>query len=74
MLLGRVNREGREMAWLTSLSRACCKLCFLPRNTFVSLPSHRKATHGPDASLDLLSSLGCFREGQSVLPAQVCLN
>lgn len=63
-----------EIAWLVSLSCVCYKVYSLPSNAFVSLPSHSKVAHGPDASLDLLSSLGCFWDSQSMLPAQECLN
>lgn len=66
-LFGAAGVEG-----IALLISASCVL-FLPSNAFVSLPSHRKAARGPHASLDLLSSLGCFWEGQSVLPAQGCL-
>lgn len=64
----------REIAWLISQSCVCRKVYFWPNNAFVSLPGLGKAAPGPDASLDLRSILGCFGEGQSVSPAQGCLN
>ena len=49
-----------EITRLISLSRVCRKVYFLPDDAFVSLPGHSKAAPGPDASLDLWSSLGCL--------------
>lgn len=54
---GVASGAGRTVcAWLISLSCVSCKVCFLPRIAFVSLPSRSQAAPGPDASLDPLSS------------------
>lgn len=54
---GRNHEE--EIAWLMFPSCVCCKVHFLPGNAFVSAQCS-KAAPGPDASLGLPGSLGCF--------------